>query len=304
MLNAGNLDGQEVVPAHEAALDRYRRAVEYLLNQNRVAVQFNSPSRCPFCQTPLSYDRFLSHVEICPEAANDLQKKLLAIHEFNSGPHVFHRELQKLRETCEVSFLEAQLNPGKLNNMACRRCKSIDEHLCGGCFSDQQKSVFDLESNKIAARVLVHFEQFLNLKMQIAVKSLTQEQEQYFDSIGGLLNDDLSDNMEAWSKIEETTRKHHIEKTKLINDLFAENQKQYESFQAEVKRTVERGARDMRAHLSSNHRNVHNLHRVIAIRRRVEAVEEVDAREQPDGMGEEEAAQLAAMLASIKIPEI
>ncbi|EGT49478.1 CBN-EKL-5 protein [Caenorhabditis brenneri] len=302
MLNAENLRGQEAVPAHEAARDRYRRAVEYRLNQNRMAVQFNSPSRCPFCQAPLRYDRFLAHVEVCPEAANDPQKKLLAIHEFNSGPHVFHRELQKLREACEVSFLEAKLDPGKLANMACRLCKSIDEHLCGGCLSDQQKSVFDLESNKIAARVLVHFEQYLNLKMQIAVKNLTQEHEQYFDSIGGLLNGELAD-MKAWSKIEETTRKHHIEKTKLINDLFAENQKQYESFQAEVKRTVERSARDMRAHLSSNQRNVHNLHRVIAIRRRVQAVEEVE-QDQPNVMGEEEAAQLAAMLANIKIPEI
>ncbi|EGT44333.1 hypothetical protein CAEBREN_06290 [Caenorhabditis brenneri] len=64
-----------------------------------------------------------------------------------------------------------------------RLCKSAAEHLDGRCMVNNEKTVFDVEANKIAAQVLLHFEQSLNPEMQNVVNRLTQEHEQYFKII-------------------------------------------------------------------------------------------------------------------------
>ncbi|CAL2034414.1 unnamed protein product [Caenorhabditis brenneri] len=139
---------------HRAARQRRRQRHD----QQRPPRPLKVPYQCKFCRVPLNADQFVAHMEVCPAALRNPDKTLEIINNFRYNPEFFHHQLTKLKEKCELSFLEAKLDPRKRVDMACRLCKSADDHFAGRCMADEQKAVFELEAKKIADQVLLHLE--------------------------------------------------------------------------------------------------------------------------------------------------
>ncbi|EGT50330.1 hypothetical protein CAEBREN_32796 [Caenorhabditis brenneri] len=216
---------------------------------------------CPFCKESFKNKIYLTHLDACPRAMDDYRDKLAEVHLFNSGVHVFHRDLFKLREACELSYFDAILDPSKMIDMMCVLCTTHTEHAAGGCLRNHMRAVFMKKAKDIGNRILAHYEQNLELIKQKAIDELLVKHGDYFESVEAFLTDEPADldtehqRQAAWFDFKQRSASQTVERTRLIDKESEKSQALFLTKKTEVQRTIDSFCNSMCQYINDNKLN-------------------------------------------------